>query len=235
MATLQQLYEDAGKPGARAFRTYARKKGENITSAEAQEFVRKQAQGQVFQSRLPSDGKVAASRSDTRFQVDLLDFSRRASSQRGGASKYALTCVDVFSKEGWVEVMGDKTDAAAKEAMRKVIRSNGVAPKEVSCDLGREFSGQFTAYLEDLGCVVRRKNPQQVNSIAAVDRMQQTIKGILKSIQGEDGWAKHIKRAMSIYNDREHSALYGAAPDDVEDSKVLQYRLETEEIGRAHV
>ena len=227
-ARLQTIYEDSGKPGARAFRTAARKKGENITTQEAQQFVKKQAQGQVFASRIPSLGKVTASRADMRFQVDLLDFSKRASSQQGGASKYALTAIDVYSREGWVELMRDKTDAAAKEAMRKVIRANGVAPKEVSCDLGREFSGQFTAYLEDLGVALRRKNPQQVNSIAAVDRMQQTVKGILKNIQGEDGWAKHIKRAMSLYNDREHSALFGAAPDDVEDSKVLQYVLEAD-------
>ena len=76
----QRLYEEAGKPGARAFRTYARRKGESITTQEAQQFVAQQAQGQVFQARLPSDGKVTASREDMRFQVDLLDFSRRASS-----------------------------------------------------------------------------------------------------------------------------------------------------------
>ena len=33
---------------------------------------------------------------------------------------------------------------------------------------------------------------------------------------------------MSLYNDREHTALFGAAPDDVEDSKVLQYVLEAD-------
>ena len=74
-ARLQTIYEEVGKPGARVFRTAARKKGQNITQAEAQEFVKKQAQGQVFASRLPSDGKVTASRADMRFQVDLLDIN----------------------------------------------------------------------------------------------------------------------------------------------------------------
>ena len=228
VARWQALYEEAGRPGARAFRTFARKKGEDITSSEALELVKKQASGQVFQGRLPSDGKVTASRAGMRWQVDLLDFSKRASSQRGGASKYALTVIDVYSKEAWVETMLDKTDQAAKKAMRKIVQANGSAPKEVSCDLGREFSGVFTTYLEDQGVAVRRKDPQAVNSIAAVDRMQQEIKKILKSIQGADGWAKHIKRAVSLYNDRENSALYGAAPDDVEESKTLQYQLELE-------
>ena len=76
-ARLQTLYEEAGRPGARAFRTFARRKGENITSTEAQQFVAGQATAQVFQAKLPSDGKVTASREDMRFQADLMDFSKR--------------------------------------------------------------------------------------------------------------------------------------------------------------
>ena len=107
IARWQALSEEAGKPGARAFRTYARRRGEDITATEAQQFVAQQASGQVFAGRLPSDGKVTASRKDMRAQADLLDFSKRASSQRDGAAKYALVVVDVFTKELWVEVMQD--------------------------------------------------------------------------------------------------------------------------------
>ena len=229
VARWQQLYEEAGKPGARVFRTFARRKGENITSNEAQQFVAQQASGQVFQGRLPSDGKVTASREDMRFQADLLDFSKRASSKRHGAAKYALTVTDVFSKEVWVEPMMGKTDAETKSAMVRIIASNGgVFPHEISVDLGNEFGASFESYLKDQGVAIRKKDPQQINSIAAVDRAQQSVKSILKNIQGEGGWAKSIKRAVAIYNDREHSALYGAAPDDVSDNKVLQYQLEKE-------
>ena len=113
--------------------------------------------------------------------------------------------------------------------MRKIIRdNNNVAVKKISIDLGLEFGPKFQQYLEDKGTKIRKKNPQQVNSIAAVDRTQQSIKGILENIQGDGGWSKSIKQATSIYNDREHSALYGAAPDEVSDNKVLQYHLEKE-------
>ena len=116
-------------------RTYAWSKGEEITSVEAQQFVSQQAAGQVFRGRLPSDGKKSASREDMRCQADLLDFSKRPSSQRGRASKYALVVTDVFTKEAWVEKMRDKADAEAKNATRKIIASNvGVAPKEVSLE-----------------------------------------------------------------------------------------------------
>ena len=233
VARWQALYEEAGKPGARVFRTYARRKGEDITSTEAQQFVAQQATGQIFQGRLPSDGKITASREDSRWQADLLDFSKRASSQEGGASKYALVVTDLFTKEAWVERMAEKTDAEAKSAMRKILTQNeNVAPKEVSVDLGREFGPSFQQFLEDKGVVLRKKDPQQVNTLAGVDRAQQSIKGILKNIQGSGGWAKHIKRATELYNDREHSALYGAAPDDVSENKVLQYLLESEAGGK---
>jgi glycerol kinase len=105
----QELCEEAGKPGARVFRTFARRKGEDITASEAQQFVSQQATNQVFQGRLRSDGKVTASREDMRFQADLLDFAKREASQRGGAAKYALTVTDLFTKEVWVEVMPNKT------------------------------------------------------------------------------------------------------------------------------
>ena len=221
---LKTIYNEAGKPGARLFRTAARKKGIDITQKQAQQFVSQQAEGQIFQGRLPSDGKITASRSDSRFQADLLDFSKRASSK---VSKYALVVTDLFTKEAWIEKMQDKTDAETKSAMRKIIHNNdNIAPKEISVDLGREFGPKFQQYLEDKGTKIRKKDPQQINSIAGVDRAQQSIKSILKNIQGNEGWGKHIKNATSIYNDREHSALYGASPEEVSDNKVLQYHLE---------
>ena len=75
IARLQALYEEAGKPGARAFRTYARRRGEDLTSTEAQQFVAQQASGQVFAGRLPSDGKVTASREDIQ-KISTENFSR---------------------------------------------------------------------------------------------------------------------------------------------------------------
>jgi hypothetical protein len=77
---LKTIYNESGKPGAKLFKTAARKKGIDITAKQAQQFVSQQSEGQFFQGRLPSDGKITASRMDSRFQADLLDFSKRASS-----------------------------------------------------------------------------------------------------------------------------------------------------------
>ena len=55
---LQEIYDDQGRPDAEAFRFAARRKGLEISEADARAFVAKQSIGQVFQGRIPSDGVV---------------------------------------------------------------------------------------------------------------------------------------------------------------------------------
>ena len=49
---LQTIYNDGGRPGAETFRFQARRQGLNITLKEAQDFVKRQSMGQVFQGKL---------------------------------------------------------------------------------------------------------------------------------------------------------------------------------------
>ena len=53
---LQQIYDDAGRPGAQAFRFAARRAGIQISDTEAKAFVAQQSTGQIHQGRIPSDG-----------------------------------------------------------------------------------------------------------------------------------------------------------------------------------
>ena len=71
---LQRIYDDAGRPGAQAFRFAVRRAGLQLSEAEARAFVSRQSSGQVFRGRIPSDGKIVGSgREDQRWQVDLID------------------------------------------------------------------------------------------------------------------------------------------------------------------
>jgi len=225
---LQRIYEEAGRPGARALRTRARREGTNVTTREAQDFVAQQSNSQVLQARLPSDGKVTAAREDSRWQLDLLDFSKRR--RQPGGHKYVLTAIDVFSRFVWTEKLTDKTDAQTLGAYRRIIgRNNNTHPKEVSTDLGREFGPTFTAYLADHGTANRKKDPQSVNSLAGIDRAQQTIKTILANLQANSDapWSSLMKKATDLYNDRENSAIF-TSPEDVTENKEVQYFLEAQ-------
>ncbi len=77
-ARLQEIYDDAGAPGVQAFRFAARRKGVQISDAEAKASVAQQSTGQIMQGRLCSDGVVPSGGKDSsRAQADLIDFSKR--------------------------------------------------------------------------------------------------------------------------------------------------------------
>ena len=76
---LQDIYDEQGRPGAEAFRFAVRRKGLEISEADAKAFVAKQSIGQVFQGNIPSDGVVpGGGREDHRWQMDLIDFSKKS-------------------------------------------------------------------------------------------------------------------------------------------------------------
>jgi len=127
--------------------------------------------------------------------------------------------------------MTDKTAEQTTAAFRKILtRNNGVKPKQISCDLGREFSGKFAQFVEDAGIQIRLKDPQSVNSIAIVDRSIQSLKQIIASLQMSSNapWSSLLKKANTILVDREHSALYGESPEGVSENPQVQYLLEAQ-------
>ena len=222
---LQQIYDDAGRPGVQAFRFAVRRAGLQISDAEAKAFVAGQSTGQIFQGRIPSDGVIpGGGREDMRWQIDLIDWSKRIR-KLSGKHRYALVAVDNYNRQVFSQPMQNKTAETALEAFRSIIRANGnVIPKEVSCDLGNEWA-LLEQFLASKGAVLRRKNMQSVNTLAIVDRVVGKLKAILSGYSLTD-WAGALKRATVAYNDRSHSYLMGSAPDDVKGSNELQYELD---------
>ena len=132
---LKKIYDDTGGPGAAAFRTLVLKRGLQITKEEARAFVRTQAAGQVFQGRIKSDGKVTASRENSVWQVDLIDYSKRNLT----GDRYILTAVDVFSRKLAVEAIPNKQPSPVLEAFQKIVRrlGGGHYPEQVTTDNGQ--------------------------------------------------------------------------------------------------
>ena len=77
-ARLQHIYDDAGRSEVQAVRFAIMNAGLQISDAQAKTFVAKQSTGQIFQGRIPSDGRIpGGSREDMKFQMDLIDWSKR--------------------------------------------------------------------------------------------------------------------------------------------------------------
>ena len=106
---LQTIYDEQGRPGAAAFRFAVRRAGQEISEAEARAFVAKQSIGQVFQARIPSDGVVpGGGREDHRWQMDLIDFSKRIAKLNEG-HRYVLIAVDNYNRQIFTQPMPQKT------------------------------------------------------------------------------------------------------------------------------
>ena len=177
-ARLQQIYDDAGRPGAAAFRFAVRRTVLHISDADAKAFVAAQPTNQILQGRIPSDGQiVGGGREDMRWQMDLIDWSKRIRKLSGG-HRYVLVAVDNYNRQAFTQPMQRKTGEATLEAFRKIIRANGnIMPKEITVDLGHEYA-MLEQEIASNGGVLRRKNMLAVNTLAVVDRVIGKLKTI---------------------------------------------------------
>ena len=89
---------------------------------------------------------------------------------------------------------------------------------------GAEFNNPpFPKLLSDRDIAHRVKTPQDRNALATLDR---AIQGVKTALAQEEGpWAKVLENVFRGQNAAPNSHLYGSAPKDVKDNKVLQFRL----------
>lgn len=222
---LQQIYDDAGRPGAQAFRFAVRRAGLQISDAESKAFVAQQSTGQIFQGRISSDGVVpGGGREDMRWQMDLIDWSKRIR-KLSGKHRYALVAVDNYDRTVFTQPMQNKTAETTLEVFRKIVRANGdIMPKEITVDLGHEYA-LLEQEIRSKGGVLRRKNMQAIQTLAVVDRVIGKLKSILSGYSLTD-WSGALRKATAAYNERSHSYLMGSALDDVKGGAELQYELD---------
>ena len=95
---LQEVYDNEGRPGGQAFRDAARRSGLQISAAEARAFVAQQSEGQVFQQRIPSDVKTPSGGEDARWQMALIDYSKRIKKINRN-HRYVLIGVDLYTRQ----------------------------------------------------------------------------------------------------------------------------------------
>ena len=196
---LQKIYDDSAAPGADAFRRIVAKKGLKLTAVEAKALVASLSQGQVFQGRLESDGRITASRPNEIFQVDLIDYTKKSAE----GSRYILAVVDVFSRKLWVEPLASKDPGSVVVALRKVFLRS-LYPEQITTDMGQEFLGKPVAsYLQEAGIVHVTKDPAAVNTLAVVDRAIGKYKSILRNLLTKQGgtWSTYVQKAADVFND----------------------------------
>ena len=129
---MQQIYDGAGAPGARAFRDSARRAGIDISAAESKAFVAQQSSRQVFKQRIASNGKLASGgREDMRWHMDLIDYSKTIAQLKG--HRYVLIAVDNYSWQVFTKAMNTNSSNGTMAKFRSMIAdTDNVVPNETT-------------------------------------------------------------------------------------------------------
>ena len=174
---------------------------------------------QLFAPRQRYEGRVTSSRLDERWAADLIAYT----AQPSPPYTHILIVQEIFSRKIFARPLSGTSPQEVTAAFRDIL-SGTTAPKELSTDQGAEFnSPPFPQLLKDRNIAHRIKNPQDRNAIATLDRAIQSLKTALA--QEEDNWAKSLEKVVRGQNAAPHGHLYGSAPKDVKENKVLQFRL----------
>jgi hypothetical protein len=74
---------------------------------------------------------------DDTWQIDLVEMIPYAKYNKG--FKYLLTVIDIFSKKAYAMPIKSKKGVEVSSSMEKVFKESKSHPKNIHCDMGREF------------------------------------------------------------------------------------------------
>jgi hypothetical protein len=231
-------YEALGFPSADKLHKSLKNKGYQVTYKDILSFTKAQPVRQVF---APSPwnkrnfGQVAALDLNDRWFGDLIDYSANPATYNGQRYTQILVVQDVFSRKLYARALKSKSPGEVAEALKSIIAEAGDKPSSFETDQGREFEGAVEQLLDRESIIHRTKLPIQKHALATLDRAIATLRGTLSRLNVERGqnWVEGLTRALSAYNRSPHAALGPAAPEDVQDSDVLQHLMRKENAQKA--
>ena len=201
----------------------AKAEGLIATKKQAEEALAQRVPAQVLFPPPKSLGKAFSESPESRYAVDLIDFSKTTS--RPG---YVLLMMQTWSRRLWAAPMKDKTAEETNKAMKVLLEE--AKPKadqthHLLHDAGQEFSRISTILPSNWVSTV--KDPLDRQGIATLDKGMQSLKQSLEDIIEEQGggWRDHLQAAVTAYNRRFNSAALGP-PSKAEDGGSKEFLIE---------
>jgi hypothetical protein len=222
-------YEALGFPSADKLHKSLKNKGFQISYKDILSFTKAQPVRQVF---APSPwtkrnaGNIVSLDLNHRWFADLIDQTQNPS----GGYKHILIVQDVFSRKIYARALETKTPVEVAEQLKSIFEEAGAKPQTFETDGGAEFTGAVRQLLARESIVPRTKLPIQANVHATIDRAISSLRQTLSRHEVEKGtpWHEALTRAVAAYNNTPHAALGPAAPNDVQESDVLQHVMRRE-------
>ena len=227
MTSIEEVFEELNFPSSARLKRALTARGIPFDANEVDALTRGEAVRQVQAPRYTFGGKIAATDINSRWCVDLIDFTQSPSTN---GETYILFAQDVFSRYIYTEALLNKSPRAVIAAFKQILNKAGVVvPKIVMSDGAAEFGRLFQNMLTSNSIMYEQKRKEDPRAMSAMDsaigRFKKALARILRK-QGTNDWAGRLQKVTHGQNNIANEIyLEGSAPKDVEDDKLLMFDL----------
>lgn len=162
---------------------------------------------------------IIASRPHERWEIDLVDMSKLAPSNR--QIKWLLNIIDVYSKYAWSKPLPNKRPETVRRVIAPLLREH--APSLVQSDNGPEFAG-ITDNPAIKQIFIRPYTPQ---SNGQIERFNATLKRKIYELMTSRGTRQYIDKLNELienYNNTRHSVTKHRPSDLVDGTATWDMR-----------
>ena len=233
MTSIEEVFEELNFPSSARLKRALTARGIPFDANEVDALTRGEAVRQVQAPRYTFGGKIAATDINSRWCVDLIDFTQSPSTN---GETYILFAQDVFSRYIYTEALLNKSPRAVIAAFKQILNKAGVVvPKIVMSDGAAEFGRLFQNMLTSNSIMYEQKRKEDPRAMSAMDsaigRFKKALARILRK-QGTNDWAGRLQKVTHGQNNIANEIyLEGSAPKDVEDDKLLMFDLYKKNAG----
>lgn len=162
----------------------------------------------------------------THWQADLADMQRLRRWNRGFG--YLLVCIDILSRQLYVEAVRSKRSADMITAFKAVFKRCGYMPWHVMTDAGKEFTARSVQeYFKEHEIQQHCMHTSPLWHAGMAERANRTIKERLYRYfthRGERCWLRAIQPIVRAINATPNKSIFGMRPCDVTFANAEQLR-----------
>ena len=129
---LNALYEQLSFPSALNFKRAVQAEGGDISITAATNIASRHSQRQVTVPRKLYEGKITASKLDSRWQADLASYVAQEAVVAGKTYAAILCVLDVFSRFLWTRRLENSKTVTVREAFQDILTVSGRTPLELN-------------------------------------------------------------------------------------------------------
>ena len=225
---LNEVYLNSNLPSAgRLYKIIKDQYPENkITMKNIKEFLETKVEKQLYKETkkksIKKQGKIFATFKNEKWQMDIFVFDKYAKQNNG--FKYMLACIDVFSRQAYVQPMKTNKFPDCISAFKLILKKD--VPFSIISDHDSSLlSSEFQKLILQHNIVYNINTLNDHNALGIIDRFAKTLKKILVEKMKSNKnlkWVDILEKTVSDYNKMPHASLYDTAPNDATKTPNIQ-------------